>query len=756
MPLALRLAFRISITILMKTPGYFFTIIMVLAGPYVYGQGKLEGKIIDSEDPAEAGLAGANIFWAGTNTGTTTNAAGHFTIKKLRGADRLVISFVGYSTDTLQIQPDEEYITHSLSQNNEIPEVVITGRASGTYISKLEPVLTFNITSAELCKAACCNLSESFETNASVDVNYSDASTGAKQIQLLGLAGSYTQILSENIPSVYGLNTAYGLNYIPGPWMESIQVSKGTSSVRNGYESIAGQINVEYKKPSTSEKFYMNGFISNAGRKEVNANASLLLSNRLSTMVMAHAEQQRNGNDHNHDGFRDEPDIRQYNFLNRWDYMTERLTFRAGIKVLEEERTGGQFTFHEGNQDTWSDGFGIKINTRRLEGFTKLGGVFSENNSMSIGWIQNFNYHDQDSWFGEREYSGLQKAYYSNLLYQWNPGLGKHSFDAGFSYKYDRYDEALSQISFGRKESVPGLFAQYTYTDSARITAIAGIRTDFHNLYGTLVTPRIHLRYVINDQLTLRASAGKGFRSGNVLAENSFLLASSRSINIPDNLDIEEAWNTGMSLIGTIPYGEKTLRLSAEVFRTSFLRQIITDLDAGTDEVKFYNLDGKSYSNIFQIEASSMIFEGFDLLAAWRWNDVKMTIDGLLREKPLASRYKGLLTASWLTHLRKWQFDYTLQLNGPGRIPSTASNPEHYRMAESFDPYTVMNAQVTYNFRKWNVYIGSENLTDFRQPHPIIASDDPFGEYFDSGLIWGPVHGRKIYAGFRVFFNRDV
>jgi len=288
------------------------------------------------------------------------------------------------------------------------------------------------------------------------------------------------------------------------------------------------------------------------------------------------------------------------------------------------------------------------------------------------------------------------------------------------------------------------------------MTFIAGIRTDFHNIYGTLVTPRVHLRYVINPVLTLRASAGKGYRSGNILAENSFLLASSREMIIEDDPDIEEAWNTGISLSANIPMAGKTLRLSGEVYRTNFINQIIIDMDASTDEVRFYNLDGKSYSNVIQFEASSTLFEGFDLLAAWRWNDVKMTIDGLLREKPLTGRYKGLLTASWLTHLRKWQFDYTFQLNGPGRVPSTLSNPEEYRRDETFDPYVIMNAQITRNFRKWNIYAGSENLTGFMQHHPIIASDDPFGEFFDSGLIWGPVHGRKIYAGIRIFFNRDV
>ncbi len=722
----------------------------------VLGQDKLEGKISDAADKDEMGLPGANVVWAGTTVGATANAAGYFSIKHVKNVDKLVISFVGYKTDTITVAPEQDYIKHSLEQQNEMSEVVIVGRAPGTYINRIDPVMTVNITGAELCKAACCNLSESFETNASVDVNYADAATGAKQIQLLGLAGTYTQILAENIPSVYGLNTAYGLNYIPGPWMESIQISKGTSSVRNGYESMAGQINVEYKKPRTSEKFYMNGFLSDAGRKEVNANSSLLMNNRLSTMLMVHGELQNSVSDHNDDGFRDEPDIVQYNLFNRWDYMTERFTFRSGIKILGEERIGGQFTYKPGNEDTWTNGFGIDINTRRYEGFTKVGGVFGKEQTMSLGWIQNIAYHSQESFFGHKSYDGTQQTYYSNVLFQWNPGLSRHTIDAGFSYKYDNYEELLDSLSFDRKESVPGLFAQYTYTDSAKMTLIAGVRADFHNLYGTLITPRLHLRYVINPVFTIRASIGKGFRASNVLAENAFLLASSRTMQIAGDLDIEEAWNTGLSLAASIPAGARTIRISGEAYRTSFLNQVITDMDADVNEVRFYNLEGKSFSNVLQVEASSTIFEGFDLLAAWRWNDVKMTIDGMLRDKPLTGKYKGLLTASWLTHLRKWQFDYTLQLNGPGRIPSTSANPEIYRRDDTFKSYVVMNAQVTRNFRKWNIYVGSENLTNFMQHEPVIAAEDPFGGYFDSSLIWGPVHGRKIYAGFRIFFNRDL
>jgi outer membrane cobalamin receptor len=716
----------------------------------------LEGKISDASDKDESGLPGASVIWAGTTIGASTNPAGYFKLKKVKQTNKLVISFVGYKSDTIKVGEDDEYITHSLLPGKEIGEVLVFGKASGSFINRIDPVLTVNITGAELRKAACCNLSESFETNASVDVNYADAATGAKQIQLLGLAGNYTQILTENIPAMYGLASAYGLNYIPGPWMESIQVSKGTSSVRNGYESVAGQINVEYKKPAESEKVYVNGFVSDAGRQEVNANASVILTDKLSTMIMAHGENQGGMKDANEDGFRDEPDVKQYHFFNRWDYMSGQFDFRTGIKYMEEERIGGETVYNIKNPDTWSNGFGINIRSKRLEAFTKTGSVFMKDRSMSIGWIQNASFHEQNSFFGMNQYIGSQKSYYSNLLYQWNRFLSKHTLDAGVSYKYDLYNEELNSLLMNKRESVPGLFVQYTYADTAKITIVAGIRTDYHNLYGTLVTPRVHVRYVIAPKFTLRGSAGKGYRSGNVLAENTYLLASSRNMILAGNLAIEEAWNYGLSLTGSFYIVGKEVKASTEFFHTNFLSQIITDLDADVNEVRFYNLTGKSYSDVLQFEVSTTPVDRLDIVAAWRWNDVKMTIDGTLREKPLTSRYKGLITASYLTRLRKWQYDYTLQINGPGRIPSTESNPEPYRRMDKFDTYAVMNAQITRNFKKFHIYAGAENLGNFMQHHPIIGADDPMGDFFDSSLIWGPVHGRKIYGGFRFILNRDI
>jgi len=757
-----------------------YILLLLLLPGFIYAQGTLEGKILDSD--GKTGLVGASVYWAGTTTGTSTNEAGYFVLRRVKGGlekemsrisnprqssqgklgasplkegSLLVISFVGYRTDTVLIDSDTEYYEHTLTQLAEIAEVTVVGRAAGTHIDRKAPITTFKITGHELTKAACCNLSESFTTSASVDVSYSDAATGAKQIQLLGLAGTYVQMMTENFPALYGLGSAYGLNYIPGSWMESIQVSKGTASVRNGYEAITGQINVEYKKPFESEKFFLNAYANSSGKIEGNVNSSVILNNRLSTGILAHAEYNAKINDHNNDGFRDEPNVQQYHFFNRWEYMTESLHAKAGIKIMEEQRLGGQTTFTPSDLENNSQEYGILINTKRIEAFTKTGYIFPKSKNVSLAWINSYNYHDQDASFGLNIYTGFQRSYYSNILFQWKPYSEKHTIDAGLSYKYDQYEEMYNNTTLDRKESVPGGFLQYTYTDTSFITLVAGLRVDDHNLYGLFVTPRVHLRYELSDNTTLRASAGKGFRSTNVLAENQYLLASSREIVIADNLKHEEAWNVGASLTSFFTLAGRELRISGEYYHTSFINQIVTDLDADVNSVLFYNLDGQSFSDVLQVEAQWEPVKRLDLLMAFRWNDVKMTTAGELQQRALTSKYKGLVSVSYQSYLRKWQYDLTFQLNGPGRIPSTAGNPVEYRRGNSFNPYALANAQVTRKFKYLDIYLGVENITNYRQEDPIIAASDPFGEHFDASLVWAPVLGRMIYGGIRLSFNRN-
>lgn len=740
---------------------FIFIVMVILLQPAANAQ-KVSGKVYGLDDKAKKiPLTGVNVYWAHNHEGTTTDEKGFFSIEKAEDdieifsdiiddhSDHLLVfSFVGYMNDTIHVHHDMRNFEMVLAAISELEGVEVSARQVGTFISRIDPVVTQQINRHELQRAACCNLSESFETNASVDVSYSDAVTGAKQIEMLGLAGIYSQMMTENIPNYYGLANSYGLMWVPGTWMESIQVSKGTAAVINGYESITGQINVEYKKPDDSEKLFLNLFADSDGRFESNINSAAQVNGNWSTMVYGHLSHNNTKNDHNKDGFLDHPLYTQYNLFHRWKYMGQNYEAQFGIQYLDEDRTGGQLDFDKNDERSVNTPYGINIHNRRWQAFAKNGLLLNRPNT-SVAMINSYTWHNQEAFFGLRDYRARQNSFYNNLIYQSYINNTQHNFSTGLSYLYNDYDEMLSDSAYRFTERVPGAFFQYTYSAPEKLTLIAGMRVDFHNHFGTFYTPRVHARYAITPKTIIRASAGKGYRTANVIAENISLLASSRDVVTIEALDQEEAWNYGMHITQYIDVLGKELTLSAEFYRTEFRNQVIVDMDADISQIRLYNLNGRSYSNSFQVEASYELLPRLDVLAAFRMNDVKMTINDEFQRKPLVNKYKSLLTASYATNMNRWQFDITGQFNGGGRLPDTSGRPEEYRLDETFPSYTILNAQVTRFFRNWSVYLGGENLLNFTQKHPIIAADDPFGDYFDASLVWGPIMGSKFYIGLR-------
>ena len=652
----------------------------------------------------------------------------------------LYLSVYGQGNDTLQVDTMK-------SQN--LSNVTITARRVGT--RRAGGIANASIlTRDELFKAACCNLGESFTTNPSVDVNYSDAATGAKQIKLLGLSGTYVQMLTENLPNFRGAAAPYALDYVPGPWMKSIQVSKGSSSVRNGYESITGQIDVEYLKPEDEQGATVNLFGNTMGRFEANADANLHLNSLLSTEVMAHFQNEWGHHDQNDDGFQDQPNVRQWNLQNRWKYKGDSYIFHGGLGVIKEKREGGQITHHA---PLTMPLYKIGVETNRYEGYMKHAFILDPEHGTNIALMGNVSMHQMDANYGQKYYGVNEKTAYTQLLFETN-FTERHNLSAGLSLNHDYLSETLkvkSDKQATTKETTPGAHVQYTYNLNNRLTAMAGIRIDHSNIYGTFVTPRFHVKYVPNDVVSLRLSAGKGYRTVHALAENNNLLASGRTLVIND-LEQEAAWNYGISSSWNIPLFDKTLKLNAEYYHTHFNHQAVIDYDSDPTVIRIANLDGRSYSNTVQVDATYPIVSGLELTAAWRLNDVKCTYGGELMEKPLTSRYKGLVTASYKTPLGLWQFDATLQLNGGGRMPNYIENG--ITKTERFSAYEQVSAQITRWFRHFSVYIGGENLTGFRQKRPIINAADPWSNTFDPTQVWGPVQGAMFYAGVRINVGR--
>ncbi|MCU0414776.1 MAG: TonB-dependent receptor [Ignavibacteriaceae bacterium] len=712
----------------------------------------LTGTVYEKdENQNEIPLVGTNIFWAGTEVGTTSDDAGKFALRRVGGDSlELVISYIGYKPATMLITKQMDSVKIILSINRELNEVVVTGTSLSKYIDQLDARPIEVITSKELLKAACCNLAESFTTNASVDIQFQDAVTGAKQIQLLGLAGIYTNIMFENIPTLKGVTNTFGLGYVPGPWMTAISVSKGAASVVNGYESITGQINIDYKKPDDIERYYFNLFQSSHFKTDLNANAAVQLSENLSTMLLAHTDFVTKTFDDNMDSFADQPEVKQFNFMNRWNYHSfTGYDSQFGVQIINEKRNAGQISESHSGTHT-GHLYDINIDTERYEVYAKNGYVFSDEPYTSVGLILNGQYQNQNSLFGYREYNSRLRSFYTNLLFETKTKDEIHAVTLGGSYVFDQYDEKFNGIDYFRKESRPGVFAEYNFSPSNRIAIVPGARVDFHNLYGTLFTPRIHIKYGLDDNTTFRLSAGKGYRSVNLLAENLNYLASSREFVVINNPTYEEGWNYGFNLTRYFSISNRELRITADYYRTDFIKQTVVDIDSDVRQLRFYDLDGKSYSNNYQIELAYELFLRLDLVAAFRYSDVKTQYGDHLLTKPLASRYKALLTLSYATEDRDWLFDTSFLLNGDGRVPSTKENPVEYQRAETFSEFININAQVTKKIDVIDLYFGVENLLDFKQDNPIIASNDPFGEYFDASLVWGPIDGRKFYLGLRL------
>ena len=691
-------------------------------------------------------IAGVNVYWMQTNIGIVTNEQGEFELVENENSTKIVFSNVAYQSDTLIVTDKSKFQTIVLNDLIQLSEVSVVGTNKGTIKLKSVMFNTEKITAAELCKAACCNLSESFETNPSVDVSYSDAATGAKQIKLLGLPGTYVQMLTENIPNLRGISAPYGMGFIPGPWMESIQVSKGAASVVNGYEAITGQINVEFKKPQLSEIVAFNLFASDAGRVESNLNASVKLNSKLSTGIFLHASDEFISLDENRDNYMDMPMVKQTNFINRWYYKNKNYVSQVFIRALSETRHGGQIN---GN-------YKIGIESERVEFFLKNGYVINPETATSVALIVSGSTHNQLSEYGMKSYSGKQNSLFSNLIFQ-TQWTKSHSLTAGLNATMDQYKETLPHISvnpFLKNEIVTGIYGEYTYNHTDKLKIMGGLRADYNSLFGTLITPRVHFKYSLTENVLVRASVGKGYRSPNIFAEYNNLLAGNRSLVIAPDLKMENAWNYGVSSMFDLDIAEKEITLSAEWYYTHFNQQVVADLDSDPHKVMFSNLDGTSFSHSLQVEASSEIMKGLSVNLAHRLNIVKTTIAGILRDKPLTSKSKSLLTLSYQTPLKKWQFDYTAQINGGGRLPDPDSTNPMWE--KTYKPYTVMNGQITKYFRTWSVYVGGENLTNFVQKNPIIDVADPGSADFDASMVWGPLHGRKLYVGFRWALYRDV
>lgn len=646
---------------------------------------------------------------------------------------------------------------HDHNDETNLGTAVVTAKRKGVYKNWRSTEKVDMITSSELLRCACCNLGESFQTNASVDVSYSDAATGAKQIKLLGLAGTYVQMLTESLPNFRNVAQPYGLSYVPGAWMENISISKGTATVKNGYEAVTGQINVEYLKPTAADAspLSVNIFGNLDNKYELNVASMHKLGEHWSTGILAHGEKGFKMHDNNKDGFSDMPQVEQFNFMNRWHYKGHDRNFQIGFKALGEDRQSGQLAKAV---KPGEERYQIGVATDRYEAYAKGAFAINHEQNSNLAFTLSGSWHHHDATYGHKAYDVKQTSGYGSLMYESDFGA-HHNLSTGLNFVYDAFSrkanlDGVSPLAKSKNhETVGGAYAQYTYKVNDDFTAMGGIRLDHSNLHGTFVTPRAHIKWSPSFYAHFRLSAGKGYRTTHILDENNFLLAGSRKMMIAEGIDTqEEAWNFGASGQFKIPVGEKLLNLDVEYYYTDFVKQVVCDMDNDPHAVQFYNLDGDSYSHVIQAEATYELFPRLNLTAAYRHTISKTTYKNFgTVDKPLTCKYKALLTMGYETKgTNKWQFDVTSHLNGSGRMPNAYTKADGTQSwNERYDAFFQLSAQITKNIGKWAIYVGGENLTNYKQKNAIISANNPWSNEFDPTMVYGPMHGCKFYTGVR-------
>ena len=728
---------------------------------FILAQTNLKGMIMDQENPKDnLGVAGATVNWLNTNIGTITNEKGWFTIPFKKEYRKLVISYIGYKTDTLIVR-DLTPIHHFITIENELKGITIRSKRDAVQKSLFATANTFTVNNDELLKAACCNLAESFETNPSIDVSFSDALTGTRQIQMLGLKSPYLQIMQENIPSIRGAAQAFGLTFTPGTWVESIQITKGAGSVVNGFESISGQINAELVKPFSDNKFFLNTYSSLNGRLELNTHFNRRVSKKWQTGLYIHGNYRGEKFDKNNDNFLDAPLANQINVMNRWQYTDAQNGWVSflNIRFLNDEKQTGEINFNptldKGNTNYW----GSEIDTKRFETSLKLGYVFPEIPYQSVGLQLAYSNHQQDSYFGLNVYDIKHESLYSNLLFNSIIGDTRSKFKTGINFTYDRYNELVNTTNYKRKENSLGVFFEYAFDNLEDFSLTAGVRVDTHNLLGTFITPRLHLRYAPWENGVFRASAGRGKRSANIFAENQQLFASSRKIDIDAvggniyGLNPEIAWNYGVSYLQKFKLFDKKGDITFDFYRTDFSNQVVVDWE-NPQEISFYNLEGKSIADSFQVEVNYELAKNLNLRTAFKYFDISTAYKAGKLEKPLQPNNRFFANISYETATKdngaQWKLDLTFNNIGEQRLPNTATNPTQYQLPINSERYSLLNSQITKVFsNKFEIYAGGENLTNVQQVNPILGSENPFGPNFDSTIVYSPIFGRAIYAGLR-------
>lgn len=724
------------------------------------GKTKLRGMVVDESGE---GLPGAHIILLGKEQNTiVADEHGDFTFPF---TDSIEVSYVGYQTQRFAVKMTREEQLFTLTGVKDLNTVVVKDESGGSFISTLNSRNTEQMGMKEFRKAACCNLSESFDTNPTIDANYPDAVTGIREISMLGLRGLYTQLMTENKQMFTGIGTPFLLDNIPGTWLRSVQITKGAGSVINGYQSTTGQINVEMQNPLDDKPVFVNLFTGTNGRLEANVHLNKIHKPTFMQGLYLHGSTVVRKIDHNDDGWMDMPLRETLGGMYKVLSYGKKWEGQWTVKGTYDLRKAGQIVASSAQEI-----YNISQNNQRVEFTGKTGYIGFDNKDASLGFIYSGVWHKMNAQYGLNKHRGEQKSAYLQSLFASPLGRPDHKLNAGLSFRMDDVTESLSNFSgvLNRREIVPGAYLEYNYdgfsvgipgekkTLLQRTGLVVGLRVDHHNLFGWLVTPRVHGKVNLTEQEVIRFSFGRGYRTPYFIAENASILVSNRQIQFLGNLQMERAWNTGVNYTKNFGLWKRAASISVDAYHTWFDNQLVIDQDADFNTVYFYNLEGSSRASSFLAAFTSMPLNGLEIKLAGKYNLVQTSFkDAGLRDVPMIPRWRGLLALDYQSPDKKWGFNLTLPYTGSQRLPDNKGVPHQLLVVhgEKTPAFVTLNAQVTRRWKQWELYVGGENMTNYTQHRAIIAPDDPYGPYFNATQVYAPIMGIQGYAGLRWWMN---
>ncbi len=736
-----------------KTP--LLTVILVIVSIiYSVAQNELKGNVASQNKQT---LEGALIHWKNKTVHAVTDSIGFFQIARTKMDSILIIDYLGFKSLEYIVPLTSSEVTIVLSEFVEFRQVEVRARRSDTYTPLSSNQNKEIITLKELRKAPCCNLSESFETSAVIDANYTNAALGTREIEMLGIRGIYSQIMIDSRPTMYNLAAPFAFDFIPGPWLKGVQVSKGAGTVVNGAEGLAGQINVDLVDPHDGPRLFVGAYANHQSRYETNIMTNRKLNQKWSTGTLIHLSSDGHHQDKNNDAFLDAPRKKQVNVMQRLHYYGLKWEGQVNVHGIWDQREGGQT--HHPNPDHLEDLLQYNQTTKRLELFGNVGYIGFKDPGRSIGFQWHVQKHQYDAAYA-RNANGDDQSYYANLIFQEKFGTEKHTLQSGLSMRRSITEEGFSDFLFNRREFIPGAFSEYSYNADVKESLFGytiGMRVDRYGDYGIKGTPRFSMRYQVQEYGTIRASAGRAYRMPNIISDNIHFIGLGRYYQVP-SIGLDIANNYGLSYNQKIFIGGPAeWNISLDLYHTFFKYQNIQDIESAVRYVTSSYLSKGSRINFALIQHQFQLNSNFGFKLAYKYTDAKYRLadQSPLLQKMYLPKHRALATIDLNSNENIWIGNFTLQWVGSQRLLDISSYPipGSASQASKSPSYIIINVHASRNIGDWELYSGIENATDYVQPFQIVGNTATGSRFFDATRLYAPNMGLRWYGGLKYTFN---